>query len=195
MAPPHCINCFTKGLTDVSHRCDTEECPLLAQRTKESNNYIINLLIGVDLIKTWEEILFTDAKIVKEINANNTPIFSTKDKAVTDRQFKMETKLSTFSNDMIQLKLKVADIDSIQVAFASELAFVTNKVAEIKTAQTNNHNENVKMHGATNELLAKLTTLITAPLATNKPIQKITKKTPNINLLSNNQPLTKTKKL
>ena len=42
------------------------------------------------------------------------------------------------------------------------------------------------MHGA------KITTLITAPLATNKTTKQITKKKPNANLLANNKPFTKT---
>jgi hypothetical protein len=64
---PQCLNCKKNGTIDIQHRCDTEACPLLAEKTRLQNEFIINLLLGEDIIKDWKDIL-SDEKIDRITN-------------------------------------------------------------------------------------------------------------------------------
>lgn len=51
MNMPFCINCQNRSLIKTNHRPDSEECPLLAEKTLKLNSYLIDILVGRNFTK------------------------------------------------------------------------------------------------------------------------------------------------
>lgn len=155
MSPPHCINCHAKGATNISHRCDTEECPTLAEQTKKLNKYLIDILIGEGLIKEWREILTVDMRI-KESDTTKTELEHVVEEALTKHKHSYDQKIGACMNELDAVKIKINTVEAAQHKLTQDMEMVQKEIGAIKNAQIEHHNENTVMHTNTANLLQEL---------------------------------------
>ena len=135
-----------RGLSDVTHRCDTEDCPTLAEQTKNLNSYLIDLLLGEGIISNWSEVLLSDKK------ASDSEIYTSKielDNVLLKHKLEIDQKIAACSIEINEIRTKVNTMETVQNK-------LINDMDEIKNTQTAHHTANTQMHENTAKLLQQL---------------------------------------
>lgn len=182
MEKPNCNNCKTKGYSDTTHRMDTDECPLLADKTKLLNSAMIEILLGEKIITNWMEILTCGEKLRKEVEESSHITSKADIVSEVARQFvnykqEIDQKLNWCNkeiiniksnqeglakdmngvvNDVLTLKTEVTSLKTEVLEVKSDLTVVKKEISSIALKQDDNHLDNMKSHAQTTELINKL---------------------------------------
>jgi hypothetical protein len=162
-----CFNCLCTNKTNLEHRADRDDCPLLANKTIALNKWLINLMLGEGLIKSEYDICksarvedenASERDLVKIVQAE---IHKTKlqDKAELDqRLLKHDLEIAALTNkveNVTQVTTKLMEdvtrLDAAVGEVKGDIAEVKANLANVKTVMTSNHNEVVNLHASSQQ--------------------------------------------